>query len=240
MADKRMFSQKIVESDAFCSLTLQAQALYFHLNMVADDDGVVDSPNRIIRGLCPDDDDKAYKKQQKELKKGLDELIEKRFLIAFPSGVVVIKHWKMQNQVKKDRYKPSNYQEELAKLTTKTNGSYTETNVRQNGDKMETNVLRSIDKYSLVECSIEECSIGECRGEEGGTETPDAATSDFHSVHSSSLFGSYHNVQLSQQEFAKLKMTFPKDWAEKIEQMSEYLFYGGKADNHYELMLTFG
>ena len=242
MADKRMFSQKIVESDAFCSLTLQAQALYFHLNMVADDDGVVDSPNRIIRGLCPDDDDKAYKKQQKELKKGLDELIEKRFLIAFPSGVVVIKHWKMQNQVKKDRYKPSNYQEELSTLTTKTNGSYTETNVRQNGDKMETNVLRSIDKYSIGECSIEECSIGECRGEEGVTETHDAAAPDTPSpsLSSSPLFGKYGNVQLTKQELAKLKMTFPKDWAEKIEQMSDYLFYGGKADNHYELMLTFG
>ena len=47
-------------------------------------------------------------------------------------------------------------------------------------------------------------------------------------------------MQLTKQELAKLKMTFPKDWAEKIEQMSDYLFYGGKAENHYELMLTFG
>lgn len=250
MADKRMFSQKIVQSDAFCSLSFSAQALYFHLNMAADDDGVIGCTNRIINGLCHPENEKIYKKQQRELKNSLQELIEKRFILSFCDGVCVIKHWKMMNNIKKDRYKPTSYQDIISELTIKENQAYTEKNgdemspkclqnVSADGDKMSPECLRSIDKYSLV-LDKGSLSIGECRGEDGATETSGAAAPDPHSVHSSSLFGSYHNVRLTQQEVAKLKVTFPKDWAEKIEQMSEYLFYGGKADNHYELMLTFG
>lgn len=251
MADKRMFSQKIVQSDAFCSLSFSAQALYFHLNMEADDDGVIGCTNRIINSLCHPENEKIYKKQQRELKNSLQELIEKRFILSFCDGVCVIKHWKMMNNIKKDRYKPTSYQDIISELTIKENQAYTEKNgdkmspkclqnVSADGDKMSPECLRSIDKYSLV-LDKGSLSIGECRGEDGATETSGAATPDPHSVHSSSsLFGKHNNVQLSQQELAKLKMTFPKDWEEKIDQMSEYLFYGGKADNHYELMLTFG
>lgn len=108
-----MFNQRIVESDAFTEMPATAQVLYFHLNMVADDDGFVNSPKKTARSVgCSDKD--------------LTLLISKRFLIAFPSGIVVIKHWLMHNTVRKDRYKPTEYQDEFAKLFIKKNKAYTE------------------------------------------------------------------------------------------------------------------
>ena len=113
MAERRMFTQKIVDSDAFLDMPLSAQALYFHLNMRADDDGFVNNPKRIQRTVCASEDD-------------LKLLILKRFLICFENGVIVIKHWRMHNSLRKDRYTPTQYQEEFSRLGIKDNGSYTE------------------------------------------------------------------------------------------------------------------
>lgn len=148
MAEKRMFTQKIIDSDAFLDMPLSTQALYFHLNMRADDDGFVNNPKRIQRTIGATDDD-------------LKLLIAKRFVIGFESGVIVIKHWRMHNTLRKDRYNPTQYQEELAMLEVKDNNSYTEAlpngnqmaTIRQpNGNQMATQY--SIDKYSRVEDSI--------------------------------------------------------------------------------------
>ena len=57
MAERRMFTQKITESDAFLDMPLSAQALYFHLCMNADDDGFVKNHKRIARMLGANDDD---------------------------------------------------------------------------------------------------------------------------------------------------------------------------------------
>ena len=114
MAERRMFTQKIVDSDAFLDMPLTTQALYFHLNMRADDDGFVNNPKKIQRMICASDDD-------------LKLLIAKRFLLAFENGVVVIKHWRMHNLLRKDRYNPTQYQEYMEQLLLKDNGSYTET-----------------------------------------------------------------------------------------------------------------
>ena len=113
MAERRMFTQKIVDSDAFLDMPLTSQALYFHLNMRADDDGFVNNPKKIQRMIGASEDD-------------LKLLIAKRFVLAFENGVVVIKHWRMHNLLRKDRYSPTQYQEEKAKLELKDNGSYTE------------------------------------------------------------------------------------------------------------------
>ena len=113
MAEKRMFTQKIIDSDAFLDMPLTTQALYFHLNMRADDDGFINNPKRIQRTIGASDDD-------------LRLLIAKRFLICFDSGVIVIKHWRMHNTLRKDRYSPTQYQEELKTLDVKDNNSYTE------------------------------------------------------------------------------------------------------------------
>ena len=116
MAERRMFTQKIVDSDAFLDMPLSTQALYFHLNMRADDDGFVNNPKKIQRMIGASEDD-------------LKLLIGKRFILGFENGVIVIKHWRMHNLLRKDRYNPTQYQEQMAKLQLKDNGSYTETEV---------------------------------------------------------------------------------------------------------------
>ena len=112
MAKRRMFSQQITESDSFLDMPLSAQALYFHLGMSADDDGFVNSPRRVQRVIGANDDD-------------LKLLIAKKFVIAFDSGVVVIKHWKINNFIRSDRYTPTVYADEMAMLYEKENRAYT-------------------------------------------------------------------------------------------------------------------
>lgn len=107
-----MFSQQITDSDAFLDMPLSAQALYFHLGMSADDDGFVNSPKRIQRLIGANEDD-------------LKLLIAKNFVIAFETGVVVIKHWKINNYIPKDRYTPTVYTEEKALIFEKPNRAYT-------------------------------------------------------------------------------------------------------------------
>jgi len=112
MAERRMFAKTIIDSDAFLDMPATTQMLYFHLAMRADDDGFVNSPHRVMRLVgCGEDD--------------LRVLIAKRFLIPFDSGLVVIKHWRIHNYLRSDRYKETTYREEKAMLTVKENGAYT-------------------------------------------------------------------------------------------------------------------
>ena len=136
MAEKRMFSKKITESDAFLEMPLSTQCLYFHLNMSADDDGFVNNPKRTMRVIGASDDD-------------LKLLIAKAFVLVFDSGVIVIKHWRMNNTLQSDRYKPTDYQEEFKQLGLKDNKSYT---WKQNGNILDTQYRldkNSIDKNRL-------------------------------------------------------------------------------------------
>lgn len=107
-----MFSPKIVCSDAFLDMPTSSRDLYFQLGMRADDDGFV-NPRGVMRMIGASDDD-------------LRVLISKRFVLPFESGVVVIKHWKMNNLVRKDWYQETVYIEEKNTLKTKPNGAYTE------------------------------------------------------------------------------------------------------------------
>ena len=113
MAERRCFGMKIVDSDAFLDMPLSTQALYFHLGMRADNDGFVNNPRRIARliGACDDD---------------LNILLSKRFILVFDGGVVVIKHWRIQNTLRNDRLTMPHYPDIAAKVYIKANGSYTE------------------------------------------------------------------------------------------------------------------
>lgn len=106
-----MFSKAIIDSDLFLDMSLSAQALYFHLSMRADDDGFVNNPKKLQRMIGASDDD-------------LKILIAKRFLIPFESGIVVIKHWRIHNFIRQDRYKETLYTEEKNRLTNKENTGY--------------------------------------------------------------------------------------------------------------------
>lgn len=111
MAQRRMFSKSITESDAFIDMPLTTQALYFHLGMVADDEGFVDKPKAIMRLIGANQND-------------LDILIAKKFLLRFETGIVVIKHWKINNYLQVDRIAETNYKEERSELLLQDNGSY--------------------------------------------------------------------------------------------------------------------
>lgn len=111
MADKRMFSKQIIDSDLFLDMSLSTQALYFHLCMRADDDGFINNPKRIQRLIgCGDDE--------------LKLLIAKSFVIPFESGVCVIKHWRIHNYIKTDRYKPTLCVSEKETLELSKNKTY--------------------------------------------------------------------------------------------------------------------
>lgn len=112
MAERRMFTKKVTDDDNFMSLSSSAQALYLHLSMSADDDGFC---NQVSISMF-----KAHASVQ-----DLQALLEKRYIYQFENGVIVIKHWRMANALRKDRYTPTAFQEELSHLDIKDNGSYT-------------------------------------------------------------------------------------------------------------------
>ena len=107
-----MFTLDIVDSDAFLDMPLSSQALYFHLSMRADDDGFIDKSKRIMRAIGVGDDDMKI-------------LLAKNFVIPFDDGVCVIKHWRLHNYIRSDRYKETNYTDKKMLLEVKKNGSYT-------------------------------------------------------------------------------------------------------------------
>ena len=151
MARKRMFSLLVVDTDEFLDMPSSTQSLYYHLGMRADDDGFVSSPKRIVKLVnCSDDD--------------LKLLIAKGFIIPFDSGIIAIKHWKLNNDLKKDRYTPTIYLNEKSTLRVNKNRVYSivgnnlETKWIQNGNKLDTQYSKdknSIDKYSIDKSSIE-------------------------------------------------------------------------------------
>lgn len=117
-----MFSPSIIDTDAFLDMPVSAQNLYFHLGMRADDDGFVGNPKKIIRMIGGNADD-------------LNILFAKRFILGFENGVIVIKHWRINNLIRKDWYKETIYKEQKANLSVKENGAYTEKNRLVNENK---------------------------------------------------------------------------------------------------------
>lgn len=131
MAQRRMFSQKIVGSDAFIDMPVSARELYFQLGMYSDDDGFI-NPKKIIRMIGASEDD-------------LKILSAKRFVLPFENGVVVIKHWQINNMIRKDFYQPTIYLKEKSSLILKENKSYTE-----NVNTMLTECLPNIIKLNKI------------------------------------------------------------------------------------------
>lgn len=219
MAERRMFTQKIVDSDAFLDMPLSSQALYFHLNMRADDDGFVNNSKKIQRMIGASEDD-------------LKLLIAKRFVLAFESGVIVIKHWRMHNLLRKDRYNETQYKDEKATLELKENGSYTELQALPPGEQPEellpdnqmATTRQPTDNQMATQYSIGKDSIGKVReGKESiGKEKPIRHK-----------YGEYGNVLLTDEEYAKLQDEFPSDYEARIESLSSYIASTGKTyKNH--------
>lgn len=139
MAEKRMFSKEIIDSDAFLTMPVSSQNLYFHLGMRADDDGFVNKVQSIMAMCKASADD-------------LRVLVSKKYIIPFESGIIVIKHWRINNYIQKDRYKTTNYTELLHLLQINENKSYSLKNADnfeciQNGYNVDTQIR--LDKIRL-------------------------------------------------------------------------------------------
>ena len=111
MANRRMISKAIYETDNFSEMPNSAQSLYTHYILQADDDGFVGNPKILLRMYGANDDD-------------LKLLIAKGFLIPFEDGVIAITHWKMMNNIRKERYTPTNYKDDYQKLELTDQKSY--------------------------------------------------------------------------------------------------------------------
>lgn len=158
MAEKRMFALSVVDSDAFLDMPLSSQALYFHLSMRADDDGFINNPKKIQRIIGATDGDAEI-------------LVARKFIIPFETGVIVIRHWKLNNYLRSDRYHPTVHQREKAMLSTDENGAYY-INKRKTGipmvDKRSTENRE--DKNRLDKNRIEKNSIGYVEKEDNNTD----------------------------------------------------------------------
>lgn len=132
MANRRMFSLDVVNTDLFLDMPVSAQCLYFHLGMRADDDGFISSPKQIMRmATCTQDDMKI--------------LVSKGFVIPFETGIVVIRHWKQHNYIQSDRYRKTKYTEERDRLELKENVYILDTERIQDASKVDTQYRLSKD-----------------------------------------------------------------------------------------------
>lgn len=112
MSDRRMLSKKIVNNDNFIKLSAASQSLYLHLCMTADDEGFSDQVETCLF--------RAHAKQ-----KDLKNLIDKKYIYQFESGVIVVKHWFMANWIRKERIKETRFMKEKAQVILQQNGAYT-------------------------------------------------------------------------------------------------------------------
>ena len=140
MAERRMFAKTIIDSDAFLDMPSSTQSLYFHLGMRADDEGFINNVRKIQRVVGASDDD-------------LKLLIAKRFVIPFETGIIVIKHWKLHNYIRKDRMKETVYTAEKALLSEKENGTYSL--CQPTGNQLSTNCQHRLGKDRLGKDSID-------------------------------------------------------------------------------------
>ena len=235
MARKRMFSNSVIGSDDFLEMPDSSQNLYFHLSMQADDDGFVDNWKSIIRMTGKKEDD-------------LKILVAKSFVIPFQTGVLVIRHWRINNYLKNDRYKETIYKNEKAMLSMDKNNVYNlDTECIQHIDddntqnksekttlptdtsfvsKMDTECILSIDKNRLDKISIDKNSI-----------TPlledDTSRSDTAKANTKHKYGEYKNVLLKDEELQALKKDY-SNWEYLIKYLDEYIeMKGYKAKSHY-------
>ena len=144
MAERRLFAKTIIDSDAFLEMPMSARLLYYDLGMRADDDGFINSPNKIMRTIGATKDD-------------MNILIARKFVIPFESGVVVIKAWRINNYLRSDRYNETKYIEEKALLDVDSRGMY-----HAKGGVGITCGIQTVstDKDSIGKVSIGKDSIG--------------------------------------------------------------------------------
>lgn len=230
MAERRMFTKKITDDDNFISLGSSAQALYFHLNQGADDDGFNNQVQMAMWKAHASVDD-------------LKVLIAKSFIISFENGVIVIKHWRMHNTLRKDRYTPTNFQEELNMLGIKSNGSYTLDEEKMewlpNGCQMVAVGKVSIGKEregkgSLVEVSDSATETED--GEEGEDEEKEKEKQKLYCMNGTLGKGVVYITE-NQMELLLEKIGFDA-FNYYVDKLADFIIdKGAKVSNHYATIL---
>ena len=203
MAERRMFAKTIIDSDAFLEMPQSSQNLYFHLAMRADDDGFINNPKSIMRLIgCKDDD--------------ANILIAKKFLIPFESGVVVIKHWKIHNYIRRDTYTETKYKDEKALLSLDYNNAYTTSSHIRDECVTSASTQDRLGKDRLGKDSIER-----------GDKSP-----------ARKKYGEYNHVLLTDEQYQKLVTDYSADKiTEYIKKIDEYCQQYGKSYKDYNLTI---
>ena len=155
MAERRMFSKRIVRSAKFLKMPVSSRELYWQLGIEADDDGIVESFN-VMRMTGATEDD-------------LRVLVSKGFVQVLNDDLVTyITDWNENNKLRADRKVDSIYKHLLLQInpdvqllqakpradTKKLTGQPTDNQWTSNG-------LHSIGKDSVVQDSVVEVSIVE-------------------------------------------------------------------------------
>ena len=208
MAERRMFAKTIVLSDAFLDMPLSARCLYFTLGMFADDDGFINNPRSIMRQAGASNDD-------------MNILLARRFVLSFESGVIVIKHWRIHNYIRSDRYNPTKYADEASTLKLDENGAYTE-RAREIPAPDTVGIPVGIPEVHQRETQDR---LGKDRLGKYSIDNVPAQPSPPPTRHK---YGTYQTVLLSDADYEKLKSEFPTDYNEWIERVSEYVAMNGK------------
>lgn len=209
MAERRMFAKTIIDSDAFLDMPITARLLYYDLAMRADDDGFVNSPKKIMKIIGASDDD-------------IRILAARKFIIPFENGVVVIKHWRIHNYIRKDTYKETTYKEEKALLEFDENNAYTfSEDVRG----------RAVDE-PWTQVRLGKDRLGEDRiGEDSVEEIITAPIPP--------TYGTHKLVTLTDAELEGLVNTYGKATTEDyIQQLDAYMFKSHKQyPSHYQTII---
>lgn len=227
MAERRMFAKTIIDSDVFIDMPMSARLLYYDLAMRADDDGFVNSPKKIMKFVGASTDD-------------MNVLIARQFIIPFESGVVVIKHWRIHNYIRKDTYKETPYKDEKAVLCLDENNGY-----RLENECPSTNRQRTVNEPSTQD-RLGKVRLGKDRiestrayaREEVPLENPENDLNENTKPETPKKptrhkYGTYKNVFLTDEDMEKLKSEFPDDWRNRIERLSDYIASSGKTyKNH--------
>jgi hypothetical protein len=210
MAERRMFAKTIIDSDAFLEMPISARLLYYDLSMRADDDGFVNSPKKIMRVIGATKDD-------------MNILILRKFIIPFESGIVVIKHWRIHNYIRKDTYSETPYKEEKELLELDENKTY---KLKSKTSRLAVDLPSTqvrIGKDSIDKDSIDKDNIP--ASEEKSS--PESVKASKHK------HGEYKNVLLKDEELQRLKEEY-QNWEELIKYLDEYIeMKGYKARSHY-------
>lgn len=162
VANRRMFSRDVVMTDDFLDLPPTTKALYFFLNLEADDDGFVGNPKTIMRLVGTTKEDMKL-------------LIEGNYVLLFNSGVVVITDWTEHNSIRKDRKKPTRFTEEMQQIALVEGNKYQWLSDVQPTDNQLTTKCQTngcIGEDRIGEERIGEDRGGEVREEKQPTTTP--------------------------------------------------------------------